>query len=61
MSEWLLDYHATPEGMLIPRTLVLIGQLCSAELLHDGAKKATGDGEVEDNVALCAVSFLRSA
>ena len=58
MAEWLLDHHAAPEPRLAILVLVLIGELRFAELIHHGAKESVGDGEVEDDVAQCAVGLF---
>ena len=61
VAERLLDHDATPERRLAAGVGALLGELRLAELVDDGAEEAVGDGQVEDGVALCAVSSLRLA
>ena len=58
MAERLLDHHAAPEPALAVFILLLIGELGLAELLYHGAEQPIRDREIEDGIALGAVSFF---
>ena len=58
MAEGFLEHHPPPVAKLSVRAHRLIGQPRLTQMLNGWNKELFGDGKVEDNIALCAVSLF---
>src|SRR5262245_27549004 len=58
VAERLLNHHAPPEPIIVRPVFTLERELCLAELLYDQTEELVANGEIKNDVALCAISPL---